>query len=372
MNHAIADHATGSVPTGRARARHRLIPVRLMPANRQRSQAGHYAWWVRALAMFAYGWAFLGWLNDAWLFQFGNPLWLNRYTEPVIILAFGLWRIRAEKNPYTRKRLLILVTNVTVLWWLIPWAWPFIEPHMGYLAGLPAFPSLHTPGTVTFLLVLGGVFLFGRRVICGWNCPCVGIRETVCFAFRHADPVPRSDRAWRLRHIKWIGFALYLGAIWAVTRPANNITTGYLGFFAMIVVLPYFAIMLLSPWIGNRDYCRFLCPYGATFGLLNKVGMFRIDYDAKKCIQCGKCAKVCDMNIPVWQMGLANQGRAGSIPPNAWGVAAASPNVPATAWPSTTCATCCNPACGRTGPIRNVARTGIKLPCAGVSPAISF
>ncbi|MEO5371369.1 MAG: 4Fe-4S binding protein [Magnetococcus sp. DMHC-1] len=290
----------------------RIIPVRHMPVQQQRSLAGGYAGWVKIFSMIAFVWAFAGWLNDAWLFKFDNPLWLNRYTEYVIIIAFGAWRITAEKNPYTRRRLLILVANVACLWWLIPWVFPFIEPHVGYLAGLPAFPSLHTPGTLTFFLVLGGVFLFGRRVICGWNCPCVAIREVVGFPFRHADHVPRGRWSWRLRHLKWIWLALYLGAMWAMTRPANNITTGYLGFFAMVVVLPYFVTMLLSPWIGNRGYCRFLCPYGATFGLLNKVGMFRIDYDARSCIQCGKCKKVCDMNIPVWEMGVARQGKVDS------------------------------------------------------------
>ncbi|MEO5345760.1 MAG: 4Fe-4S dicluster domain-containing protein [Magnetococcus sp. YQC-9] len=298
-----------ALPGNKTRTSRRVIPVRLMPVSQQRSQAGRYAWWVKALSMTAFAWAFLGWLNEAWLFKFNSPLWLNHYTEYMIIIAFGIWRIVAEKNPYSRKRLMILVANVAVFWWLIPWAFPFIEPYLGYLSGLPAFPSLHTPGTLTFFLVLGAVFLFGRRIICGWNCPCVGIREVVGFPFRHADHVPRSPWAWRFRHLKWFWFVLYLGAMWVMTHAANNTTAGYMGFFGMMVILPYFATMLLSPWIGNRGYCRFLCPYGATFGLLNKVGMFRIDYDAKSCIQCGKCEKVCDMNIPVWQMGAANQGK---------------------------------------------------------------
>lgn len=282
---------------------------RLMPSATQRSLAGRYPWWVKALSLAAFTWAFLGWLNDAWFFQFGSPLWLNRYTEYVLIVALGVWRIRAEKNPYTRKRLTVLVANVAVLWWLIPWLFPFIEPYVGYLGALPAFPSLHTPGTLTFFLVLGAVFLFGRRVICGWNCPCVAIREVAGFPFRHAEHVPRGPWAWRLRHLKWLWFAGYLGAMWAMTRPADNLTSGYLGFFAMVVILPYFATMLLSPWLGNRGYCRFLCPYGATFGLLNRVGLFRIDYRADTCTQCGLCSKVCDMGIPVWELGLANQGR---------------------------------------------------------------
>ncbi|GAB0058112.1 hypothetical protein SIID45300_02456 [Candidatus Magnetaquicoccaceae bacterium FCR-1] len=309
MNHALAEQGPPAPrPAERMRALHRVQHLRCMPANQQRSQAGRYAWWVKALSWVAFGWAFLGWLNETWFFKFDSPLWLNRYTESALILAFGLWRIVAEKNPYTRRRLIILVANVTVLWWLIPWVWPFIEPHVGYLAGLPAFPSLHTPGTITFFLVLLAVFLFGRRVICGFNCPCVAIREVVGFPFRHADHVPRSPWAWRLRHLKWFWFALYLGAMWAVMQPANNSTSAYLGFFGLMVGLPYFITFLLSPWIGNRGYCRFLCPFGATFGLLNKVGQFRIDYRADPCIQCGKCEKVCDMSIPVWRMGAANQG----------------------------------------------------------------
>lgn len=292
----------GRRATGASR---RVIPVhtRTMPVQQQRSLAGRYPVWVKALSLLAFAWAFLGWLNDAWFYQFDNSLLLNRYTEYVIIVAFGVWRIRAEKNPYTRKRLMILVANVAVLWWLIPWLFPFIEPYVGYLGALPAFPSLHTPGTLTFFVVLLAVFLFGRRVICGWNCPCVAIREVVGFPFRHQEHVPRGKWAWRLRHLKWFWFTLYLGAMWAMTRPANTVTAGYLGFFALIVVLPYFLTMLLSPWIGNRGYCRFLCPYGATFGLLNKAGLFRIDYQADTCTRCGLCEKVCDMGIPVWKMG---------------------------------------------------------------------
>ncbi|MBF0098056.1 MAG: 4Fe-4S binding protein [Magnetococcales bacterium] len=281
----------------------KVRPQRCMPANQQRSLAGRYPLWIKGLSLLAFAWAFLGWLNETWFFQFNNPIWLNRYTEYVIILIFGIWRIVAEKNPYSRKRLIILVANVTVLWWLIPWSFPFIEPYVGYLGVLPAFPSLHTPGTLTFFLVLGAVFLFGRRVICGWNCPCVSIREVVGFPFRQADHVPRGPWAWRLRHLKWFWLALYLGAMWAMLRPANNTTTAYLGFFGLMVALPYFLTFFLAPWIGNRSYCRYLCPYGATFGVLNRVGSFQIDYNKDSCIQCGLCEKVCDMGIPVWHMG---------------------------------------------------------------------
>ena len=65
--------------------------------------------------------------------MFDNPIWLNRYTVYMIILAFGPWRIHAERNPYTRRRLVILVAVVTGFWWLIPWLIPVYEPYVGYV-----------------------------------------------------------------------------------------------------------------------------------------------------------------------------------------------------------------------------------------------
>lgn len=262
---------------------------------------GRYGLGVQVLSMAAFSLAFFGWLNETWLFWFDNPIWLNRYTEYAIIFAFGLWRIRAEQNPYTRKRLIILVAMVTVFWWLVPWLYPVYEPYIGYLWGQPVFPALHVPGTVTFFLILALVFLFGRRIICGFNCPCVGVRETVGFAFR--DRTPRSQWTWRLRHSKWLFFVYYVGVMVVTQFPPNSWTVGFVGGFYLIVGLTYFGTFFIAPLVGNRFYCRYLCPYGATFGLLNHAGFYGIEMDGDKCIDCGRCEQVCDMGIPVQTQG---------------------------------------------------------------------
>jgi glutamate synthase (NADPH/NADH) small chain len=254
--------------------------------------------------MAAFTLAFLGWLNESWLFLWESPIWLNRYTEYAIILAFGLWRIRAERNPYTRKRLVILVSVVTVLWWLIPWLSPFFEPYVGFLWSQPVFPALHTPGTLSFFLVLALVFLFGRRVICGFGCPCVGIRETVGFAYRARTL--RGPWVWRLRHVKWLFFVWYVGVMVATQFPPSTWTVSLVGAFGLTVGLTYFGSFFLIPLTGNRFYCRYLCPYGATFGLLNHAGFYGIELDGDRCIDCRRCDQACDMGIPVWEQGRAH------------------------------------------------------------------
>jgi len=260
-----------------------------------------YSIGIQLLSMAAFTLAFVGWLNETWLFWFENPIWLNRYTEYGIILGFGIWRIIAEKNAYTRKRLIILVSMVTIFWWLIPWLYSFYEPYIGFLWAQPIFPSLHVPGTITFFLVLAAVFLFGRRIICGFNCPCVGIRETVGFAFR--DRTLRSDWTWKLRHSKWFFFIYYVGIMVVTQYPPNSWTVSFVGGFYLIVAMTYFGSFFIAPIVGNRFYCRYLCPYGATFGLLNHAGFYGINMDKGKCNDCRRCEQVCDMGIPVWKQG---------------------------------------------------------------------
>lgn len=274
---------------------------RVVNSTQQDLMPSRYSLPIQILSMAAFTLAFVGWLNETWLMWFENPIWLNRYTEYAIILGFGIWRISAEKNAYTRRRLIILVFMVTVFWWLIPWLMPFYEPYVGFLWGQPIFPALHVPGTITFFLILAAVFLFGRRIICGFNCPCVGVRETVGFAFR--DRTLRSDWSWKLRHTKWIVFIYYVGVMVVTQFPPNSWTVSFVGGFYLIVAMTYFGSFFLAPIVGNRFYCRYLCPYGATFGLLNHAGFYGINMDVEKCNDCQRCEQVCDMGIPVWKQG---------------------------------------------------------------------
>ncbi len=270
-------------------------------AGEQDLMPRRYGLATQLLSMAAFTLAFVGWLNEVWLKWFDNPWWLNRYTEYAVILVFGLWRITAERNSYTRRRLAILVSAVTVLWWLFPALLHLSEPYLGYPRSQPVFPSLHVPGTLTFFIVLALVFLFGRRVICGYNCPCVGIRETVGFAFR--DRTVRSPRAWMLRHSKWFFFAYYIGIMVATRFPPTAASAAFVGGFYLLVALSYFGSFFVAPLVGNRFYCRYLCPYGATFGLLNHAGFYGIRMERDKCNDCRRCEQVCDMGIPVWEQG---------------------------------------------------------------------
>lgn len=282
---------------------------RAVASGLQDSMPSHYSVGVRALSLLAFAYVAFAFVNGRFLHWFADadgqaPLWLSQWTEYLVILAFGTWRTLVEQNAYTRKRLAFLTLAVGLFWWVIPDLLRLPEPYIGALPRQPIFPQIHAPGTLTFFAILLLVLLFGRRVVCGWSCPCVGIRESVGFAFR--EKTLRSDTAWRWRHTKWFFFALYMIAFaLIIASSAAYVSPFYSGFLALVTAT-YFGSFFIAPLTGNRFYCRYLCPYGATFGLLNRVGFYEIRLERQACVDCRRCEQVCDMGIPVWQQGKAH------------------------------------------------------------------
>lgn len=272
----------------------------------QNSLPSHYSVGVRTVSMLAFTYVAFAFVNGRFLHWFEGadgqaPFWLSQWTEYLVILAFGLWRTLAERNAYTRKRLAFLTASVAIFWWAIPDFLRLPEPYIGALPGQPVFPQIHAPGTLTFFAILLLVLLFGRRVVCGWNCPCVGIRETVGFAFR--EKTLRSDTAWHWRYTKWFFFALYMSIFVLIMFSGTAYVSPFYSGFLALVGVTYFGSFFIAPLTGNRFYCRYLCPYGATFGLLNRIGYYGIRMNKDACVDCRRCEQVCDMGIPVSRQG---------------------------------------------------------------------
>ena len=57
--------------------------------------------------------------------------------------------------------------------------------------------------------------------------------------------------------------------------------------------------MIVLSILFYRPFCKWLCPLGAFYALLNKVSLFQMKVDNDKCVSCGKCAKVCKMDVDV-------------------------------------------------------------------------
>ena len=173
---------------------------------------------------------------------------------------------------------------------------------------------------ITGFLILLGVLL--GRVICGFLCPFGWFQELL-----HKIPTKKlsTKKLKPLTYLKYVVllvmvvllpvlvtnqlgmgdpfFCKYLcpqgvleGAIpLSMANAGIRAALGSLFKWKFIVLL---TVIVLSI-VFYRPFCKWLCPLGAFYALLNKVSLFQMQVDQSKCVSCGKCAKVCKMDVDV-------------------------------------------------------------------------
>lgn len=48
-----------------------------------------------------------------------------------------------------------------------------------------------------------------------------------------------------------------------------------------------------------RPFCKWICPLGAFYALFNKFSLLSYNVDQNKCISCGKCSRICKMDVDI-------------------------------------------------------------------------
>ncbi len=173
---------------------------------------------------------------------------------------------------------------------------------------------------ITGFLILLGVLL--GRVICGFLCPFGWFQELL-----HKIPTKKlsTKKLKPLTYLKYVVllvmvvllpvlvtnqlgmgdpfFCKYLcpqgvleGAIpLSLANSGIRSALGSLFTWKFIVLL----MVIVLSIVFYRPFCKWLCPLGAFYALLNKVSLFQMQVDQSKCVSCGKCAKVCKMDVDV-------------------------------------------------------------------------
>lgn len=60
-----------------------------------------------------------------------------------------------------------------------------------------------------------------------------------------------------------------------------------------LVALTTLVAIFLCAWFWGREYCNTICPVGTLLSLFSRFSMFRIQIDADKCKDCGRCVRGC-------------------------------------------------------------------------------
>ena len=165
---------------------------------------------------------------------------------------------------------------------------------------------------ITGFLILIGVLL--GRFICGFLCPFGWLQELL-----HKIPTKKLSTK-KLKPLTYIKYAVLLFAVGLLPMLITNDVGMGDPFFCKYLcpqgvlegAIPLAAVdsgiraalgilitVIVLSVLFYRPFCKWLCPLGAFYALLNKVSLFGMKVDKHKCISCGKCAKVCKMDVDV-------------------------------------------------------------------------
>ena len=63
--------------------------------------------------------------------------------------------------------------------------------------------------------------------------------------------------------------------------------------------LAVFAFFLVLMVLASRAFCRTFCPLGAIYGLCSRLALLRLRLRREDCVDCGRCDKVCPVELDV-------------------------------------------------------------------------
>jgi ferredoxin-type protein NapH len=78
-----------------------------------------------------------------------------------------------------------------------------------------------------------------------------------------------------------------------ITPAGPLFKTGWLFTWKMALL----GLVILLSVIIYRPFCKYLCPLGAIYGLLNPVSLYRLRMDKAACIHCRECRRACKMGL---------------------------------------------------------------------------
>lgn len=237
--------------------------------------------------------------------------WLlaRRASQLLVLVAFllgpwaGLWVARG--------------TLASGEWFgLLPLTDPFVALQALLARHWLAGSALLGAGLVTaFYLLAGG------RSYCAWVCPINPVTDLAAW-LRAKLKLPsllghrRPDR--RLRY-GVLGVALAVSALlgsvaWETINPITllqrALVFGLAGGYGAVL-----AVFLLDLLVVPRGWCGFVCPVGAFYGVIGRVGALHVSAPRREaCTQCGDCFRVCpEPHVIAPALHGAAQGRGPTI-----------------------------------------------------------
>lgn len=164
-------------------------------------------------------------------------------------------------------------------------------------------------GLIFFGAAILSTAIFGRW-FCGWGCHLVALQDLCRWMLAKVRIRPKPLRSRLLLFVPGIAF-VYMFLYPLAYRLWHGLGFGYRGMElstdAFWVTFPPWPVALATfvfsgfvivYFLGAKGFCTYACPYGAIFGVVDRLAPGRIRV-TDACEGCGHCTAVCSSNVQV-------------------------------------------------------------------------
>ena len=216
-----------------------------------------------------------------------NIFYLFNFSYIGISLALGIFLFLKEYKHARRVSQLLVGMYMLVYLGLICQENMQIEGFWYYL-----FNGVFEAATIHYVVAkIFGPLIFGRGW-CGYACWSAMIFDLLPYKI---PKQPRKKLGW-IRYLTFIASLIFVSLLFILQIKNKE----QILFYAFIVGnLLYYGIGILLAILfkDNRAFCKYICPITVFLKPMSYFSLIRVKCDHSKCIQCGKCKKVCPMNV---------------------------------------------------------------------------
>ena len=138
-----------------------------------------------------------------------------------------------------------------------------------------------------------GPLVFGRGW-CGYACWTAMVLDLLPFK----EPRGERKQIGFIRYLMFAGSFIFVIALFIldVKEKANIMWWSFI-----IGNILYYIVGIILAFIckDNRAFCKYICPVTVFLKPISYFSLLRVKVDEQKCISCGKCKKVCPMDVDV-------------------------------------------------------------------------
>jgi uncharacterized protein with FMN-binding domain len=172
-----------------------------------------------------------------------------------------------------------------------------------------AFPSL-----VEFTVVMLLTIVMGRW-FCGWLCAFGAYNDLIYsiskkvfkLRFRVDEKVDSI-----LKYMKYVILIFIIIVSWTIGSSILDSTSPWDVFgqisdistvlSSLIIGLIFLVLITIGAAFIERFFCRYLCPLGAVFSIISKIGIIKINKPKADCGKCRACTINCSMGLQLYKV----------------------------------------------------------------------